>query len=276
MTGGDPVGFGPMLATLTAADYSCRGSETAPVDTNAEVSFNGVVTDFFNGMPVEGLTVHFFGDNAPAAGCTGSCIEATSSATGEVAVMDNEESWYAYRIEPGSGMIAGAPNDYIELVQFNEPTPAAAGSATMNAVQASTRNTIITLLGVMQEPGTATVTGQLVDCAGETIANGTIRAFDSTGEITLGTGRSGPRAFYFNGDSFPAAAQRATHIDGLYGAANIPVPADGLVRFEMWGTTSAGGTPEMLGCEQVQVLADGITVVNTGPGRSDGPAGCSM
>lgn len=274
--GGAPVGFGPMLMSLTAADYSCRGTVTAPADSGGEVSFTGVVTDFFNGDPVEGLTVHFFRDNTPADGCSGTCAESTSSPAGEVTLTDNEGSWYGYRIVGGTGAQAGAPREYIEVVQINEATPATGGRETLNAVQESTRNTIITLLGVMSEPGTGTITGLLTDCGGEAIANATIRVFDSTGEITLGTGRSGPRAFYFNGDSFPAASQRATHIDGLYGAANIPIPADGIVRVELWGSLTDGGTAEMLGCETVNIIADGITIINVGPDRMDGPSGCSM
>ncbi|MEZ4335809.1 MAG: hypothetical protein R3B82_04190 [Sandaracinaceae bacterium] len=276
MTGGDPVGFGPMLTSLTAADFSCRGSVTAPADTGTEVSFTGVVTDFFNGMPVEGLTVQFFRDNTPTAACDGTCAESTSSATGEVTVTDNEGSWYGYRIVAGSGAQAGAPRDYIEVVQINEAAPGTGGSETLNAVQDSTRNTIITLLGVMAEPGTGTITGLLSDCNGESIANATIRLFDSSGEIALGSGRSGPRAIYVNGDSFPAAMQTSTHIDGLYGAANIPIPADGRVRVEIWGSLTAGGASEMLGCESVNVIEDGITIINVGPARSDGPTGCSM
>lgn len=275
MTGG-PLGFGMMLDSLTPADFACRGANPAPPDTGASVGFSGAVTDFFNGMPVEGLTVHFFPDNTPVDGCSGTCITGTSAATGEVTVMDNEGSWYAYRIVGGTGMQAGAPRDYIEVVQFNELAPGTGGSETLNAVQESTRNTIITLLGVMLEEGTATITGLLTDCGGEAIANATIRLFDSSGEITLGSGRSGPRAFYFNGDSFPAAAQRATHVDGLYGAANIPVPTDGRVRVELWGSLTEGGASEMLGCEEIEVIADGITIINVGPDRMDGPSGCSM
>ncbi len=279
VAGGDPVGFGPMIGMLTAADYSCRGMGTAPDDTGAEVAFTGAVTDFFNGMPVEGLTVNFFPDNAPTADCTGSCISGTSSAMGEVAVMDNGGSWYAYRIQSGSGMVAGAPSDYIEVVQFNEPAPLAPGSETMNAVSASTQNTILTLLAVMVDSGTATLTGLLTDCGGEAIANANIRVFDSGGEIVLGTGRRGPRAFYFGpsgSSSIPMSAQRQTNIDGLYGATNIPIPTDGRLRVELWGTTTDGGTPEMLGCEEVEAIADGLTAINVGPARMDGPSACSM
>jgi len=274
---GAVVGYGSSRMMLTDADFSCRGTPTAPDDSAAAVSFMGAVTDFQSENPVEGLTVHFFPDNTPAEGCTGSCIELTSDAMGNISAMDNEGSWYAYRILAGMGTQAGLSAEYIEVVQINEPTPGAGGTATFNAVSANTRNTIVTLLGVSLEDGTATITGQLTDCGGENIANANIRVFEATSgtEITLGTGRTGPREFYFSG-GLPGSRETATNVDGLYGAANLQIPSDGLMRVELWGSLTDGGAQEMLSCEVTEVIEDGITIVNASPTRADGPSGCSM
>lgn len=240
------------------------------------MSFTGAVTDFQNSMPVENLVVHFFPDNIVAPGCTGSCIEVTSDAMGNVPVMDNEGSWYAYRLQAGMGAQAGAPREYIEVVQFNEAAPGAGGSENLNAVQAATRNTIVTLLGLGQEEGTATITGVLSDCGGNSIANATIRAFNDSGEIALPLrGRTGTRQFYFGDTNLPAASQEFTNFNGLYGATNLPIPASGSIRIELWGSLTDGGAPEMLGCENVPVTAGGIVILNVGPTRSDGPTTCS-
>lgn len=277
--GGPVVGFGSTRATLTPADFSCRGMVTAPDDAGDMISFVGAVTDFQNDTPVEGLTVHVFPDNQPADGCTGSCLELTSDAMGNVTLMDNASSWFAYRILAGSGTTAGLSADYIEVVQVNAVAAGTAGGmVTLNAVQETTRNTIVTLLGVSLEDGTATITGSLTDCGGETIANANIRVFEATSgnQIELGFGRNGPREFYFGSTGLPGSAERNTNVGGLYGAANLPIPSDGLMRVELWGSLADGEPAEMLTCETAEVIEDGITIVSATPARSDGPSGCSM
>jgi len=277
--GGDVVGFGDARTSLTTADFSCRGSEMAPDESGDMISFTGEVTDFQNDVPVEGLTVHLFPDNMPTDGCTGSCVEVTSDASGNVTVMDNAGSWFAYRILMGSGTTSGMASDYIELVHTNWPAAGAAdGNVTLNAVQANTRNLIVSLLGTSLEAGTATITGSLSDCGDESIANARMRVFEATSgnEIELGFGNSGPREFYFGTTGLPGAAERSTNVNGLYGAANLPIPSDGLMRVELWGVTADGGSSEMLGCETTEVIEDGITVLSVGPTRGDGPSGCSM
>ncbi|HJL16338.1 MAG TPA: hypothetical protein RMH99_11815 [Sandaracinaceae bacterium LLY-WYZ-13_1] len=277
---GPAVGSGAMLDALDPADYACRGSVMAPADDGADVSFTAVA-EVFGSDPTafaEGLTVQFYPGNVPASDCTGDCQEVTTDSSGEADVTDAAESWYAYRIVGGEGLVSGAPQDFITTLQVNEQAPAAAGeSVTLTAVPESLRNTIITLLGVTQEEGTATITGTVVDCAGDSIANATVRVFADGSEVDLGGPgtRNGPREFYFNGEQFPRGAQEATHVDGLYGAANVPVPASGEVRVEIWGSLTEGGAAEMLGCETVPVAEDGISIVNVGPTRSDGPADCS-
>jgi hypothetical protein len=268
----DPSGG---MVTTSPADFACRGMNAAPTGGDA-VTFTGLVEDFFNGMPVEGLTVQFFPNNMPSTDgtCADPCVEVTSDGSGNVELTAPEGGWYAYRVEAGEGLQAGTPADYIEAVQSNVVVPAAGGTENLIAVSSSTRNTILNLLGVMQEPGTATITGQVFDCTGLPVANAQVRLFDEGGEIDLGTGSTGPRAFYFNGDSFPSAPQRMTNTDGLYGAANVPIPANDTVRVEIWGALTDGGEMELLGCEETVAIADGITVINIDPLRSDAPAAC--
>lgn len=269
-----PIGIGAMRTTLTPANLACRGSATAPT-AGADSTFDLLAQDFFSDMPVEGLTIHLFPSNTVAEGCTGDCVEVTSGADGTAEVTAPENGWYAYRIEAGTGTHNSIPEEYVEAVQYNEAAPAAGETATLAAVRQSTVNTLTSVLLINQQPGTAIVTGIIADCDGEAIANARVRIFDSNGEITLGTDRNGPKSFYFNGMSFPNASERETNVDGLYGAGNIPIPADGQIRVEMWGVTAEGSPSEMLGCEQVQAVADGLTIINVGPTRSDGPTGCS-
>lgn len=275
--GGDLVGFGADLGALTAADFACRGTETEPGDGVAEVTFNGAVEDFFTGDAVVGVTVWFYPDNVVSVEgtCTGTCAEAVSDASGAVSLMDNEGSWFGYRVLAGSGMIPAGAQDYIDVLSFNNVTPATGADEGLIAVQASTVSTITAVLGSSLEPGTAFVSGRLRDCNDEAIANATVRMFDSAGEIDLGSAASGPRAFYFNGDSFPLGSQRATHVDGLFGGVNIPVPTDNAIRVEVWGVITDGGPSVMLSCEEIRVMPDGLSAFGANPSRSDGPSGCS-
>ncbi len=264
-----------MPTEFAAADFSCIGMPTAPTGTGAS-TFTVTATDFFTGNPVEGLTIHFFSDNTPSLDgtCTGTCQTLTSDAMGEAMAMGQAGAWYAYRVVEGEGIHMGTPADYVGVVQVNEDTPEDGGETTLNVVSASTRSTILSLLGTTAEPDSAVVTGQVVDCMGRQVQNASVRVFDSSGEIELGFVSTGPRAFYFNGASFPSGRERATNTDGLYGAANVPLPADHTLRVELHGSLEDGGDPVLLGCEQVQV-GDGITILNVGPVRADGPSGCT-
>lgn len=265
------VGFGAGLAALTPADYSCLGALATPDDGGGLVSFDAIVTEF-QGIPLAGVTVQFFPDNDPSAdrSCTGTCSELVSDGGGTVSVSDNEGSWYAYRIPFQMNL------NLIEVVQVNAVAPFPdMGSETFVGLSLSTFDTLASLLGVTPEGGTATIFGWVMDCAGMRIANAIVRLFDGDDEIVLGFTETGARELYFIGDGLvPSASQRMTHVDGLYGATNVPLPFDNLVRVEIWGTLSAGGAAELLGCEQVPLVEDGVTIVNVGPTRSDGPADC--
>lgn len=265
-----------VMADGAPADFSCIGVPTAPPDTGAVVTFTGLADDFQDGGPVEGLTIQVFPDNNPTTDgtCAAPCFEVTSGADGTFSVMDNEGSWYAYRVEAGEGTYMGAPAQFIEAVVRNNVVPAAAEEDTFLAVRASSRDVVISLLGVTVEPGTATVTGAIADCAGNEVSNAKLRLFDSSGQIDTGFDRTGPREFYFNGESFPAARQELTNTDGLFGVANVPIPGDGVVRVELWGVIEDGGEPVLLGCEETNAIADGITTALVGPLRADAPAGC--
>ena len=259
------------------ADFDCAPpSEPAG---SGDSTFTVRAVDFQDNFAVEGLTVHFFPDNTPTRDgtCTGTCQIVTTDAAGEATVTDTAGSWYAYRVLAGSGInvASGSPADFIAAVQVNEEAPESGGSATLNVVRESSRDTIIALLGTSTEEGTAVITGQAADCMARQVANATLRVFDSAGEIETGFTSSGPREFYFNGMSFPAGRQRRTNTDGLYGTANLPLPSDNTFRVELWGAKTEGAAPVMLGCESVQAGADGITIVNLGPTRADGPSGCS-
>lgn len=276
--GGDPVvQYLDDMMMLQNADFSCRGSATAPT-AGADVTFDAVAGVFGSEDVAEGLTIQFYPDNQVMVDgtCNPPCIEGATDAMGALSVTAPADAWYGYRIEGGMAMVNGLPQEFITVVQTNEEAPAMDGdSVGMSAITAALRDQIVLLLGTSAEPGTATITGFNFDCNGEAVANANIRVFDDSGQVEIGFVPSGPREFYFNGDQFPQGSQRRTNTDGLYGVANLPIPASGGYRVEIWGAVEDGMPAEMLGCEQIDVVADGVTIINVGPTRSDGPSGCS-
>lgn len=267
------VGFGADVDMLTAADYTC--TPTAPAG-GADVTFNVAAVVFGSEDVAAGLDIQFYPDNMVDVGgaCAGGCIAGTTDMTGMVEVTAPAGGWYGYRIAAGTGQVNGLDEDFITVIQYNEAAPDAAGMEVMNAIPVSLRDQIVLLLGTAAQPGTATITGTAADCGGNSIANANVRVFDDNGMVDIGFDATGPREFYFNGDAFPAGAQRRTNIDGLFGVANLPIPASGGYRVEVWGSTD-GGPQTMLGCEEIEVAADGVTIINVGPTRTDGPSGCS-
>lgn len=252
-----------------AADFSCLGSETAPTGSGEE-SVTLTAVDFFNSMPVGDLEVQFFPDNLPSTDgtCTGTCTSVTTGADGTATVTYDRGSWYGYRVVAGDGTQAGMPKPYVQVIQANST------STTLNAVSRSTVNSITALLGLRQDPENGILTGGTADCEGRALVNAQVRIFDSTGQIPFSTASDETKPFYFSGGT-PSARPTETDESGLYGVGNVPIPADNIIRVEIWGSTAEGEPQTMLGCESVQAVADGITVLTVGPTRSDGPSDCS-
>ena len=273
----DALGYGTDLAALTPADLSCLGTRTAPSGGSSR-TFDLVLNDFFTGDVVGGLEVDFFaGDDVTTDGScpAGRCVRTTASASGIVTATAGLGDWVGYRVRAGTGMIPAGPQTYAEVAHSHFDSGSAA-TVDGVVVQQTTLDTIVALLGASRESGAAMATGQVVDCAGNPLANAIVRLFDGPTEIPLGFSPTGPRQAYFNGASFPSARQRSSNVDGLVLGANLPVPASGVLRVEIWGARTPGGGAEMIACEQIVAVADGIAFTSLEPARADGPAGCSM
>lgn len=267
------AGTGDDRANLAALDYSCAPT-VAPAD-GAVGDFQLNVADFQDGGAVEGLALQYFPDNViPADGsCVAPCIEGTTDAMGRIPVSGPEGSWYAYRVVPGAAMLAGADAEFAELFYQNLRTPMAGFLSNIAAVRGTTIN-LITALLQRQQSGAA-ITGLIQDCARNPVANVRVRLFDENGEIAYGTDPTDTADFYFDGNDLPDPDETESQVGGLFGVSSVPVPPSGVVRVEVWGVLSDGGDYERLGCEEVRVGDDAISIINIGALRSDGPAACS-
>jgi hypothetical protein len=252
------------------ADLTCAGVRTAPRGGAAGM-FTLEVRDFQEDTPRAGLCVEFYGDDvvpAPAGGCRGMVTDAL----GRVTATDATGSWYAYRIFARPDPVPA--DSVVDSIQVHELAPAAGGIATAVSVSGSTLALIPTILGFMRVRGSAVVMGTLLDCAGEPVYGLQVRLRRSDGTIIPeGDRNPDPHYRYFDGDFFPSSRQPWSHVDGLFIVANLP-PTDGPVLVEVIGRRRGDATNVVLACEQLVLLADGVTIVNIDPLRADGPALC--
>jgi hypothetical protein len=266
----------PSNPTEAPADFGCVGSATGPMPGDT-VPFTFALRGFGSGDEVRNARIHFFPDNVPTLDCTGSCIEVTTDMMGNAAVMAPANGWYAYHVFFRMG--GSAASTYVDSVQINEPAPAASGGMTEgNAVSAGTLALIPAVItGVARPMGTALIAGEVQDCTGTASRGAAIRVYRADGTRILSDWSDGvaPQVRFFDGEENPDDTSEFTQVDGLYAVLNLPAPEDGFddIRVEAWGVTSEGAEPMLLGCEQVGVYADGVSIVNVGPLRNDYPAG---
>jgi len=265
-------GFSP----TGAADFSCAGSRTLPMG-GEDSTFTITIKDFKDDNAVSDVCVRFYSDNQIPA--TDTCDPEDggllSDAEGGISVTAPEGGWYAYRVFAREG--AAASQTIVGSVQVNESVPSNGSMVDGTSVNQATLDLIPTIYGFRRAPGDAIIAGIVYDCGGESVYGATIRVAGEDGTyVEEGELGPDPHYRYFNGDSFPSADQTFTHADGLYAVANIELPAgsDSTVVFvEVWGRTSEEQSePQLIGCEQVRVFGDSISIVNVEPLRSDGPA----
>jgi hypothetical protein len=261
-------------------DFACRGTQTAPTPGES-ISISFRLTVFgMDGQVARRTRVQFFADNDITDTCTApACQEFETGMDGTFSpVMANAGGWYAYRVFQNTtgGTLA---TQYTDSVQYNELTPAAGGSSIDgNAVSFATLNIIPASLGLEREPGTTILAGRVQDCDGTDVGGAFVRAFRADGSEILDAGELssiGPHYRFFRRigtDSNPSNEQLYTNYEGLYAAMNIPA-SDELVRVETWGRVAGDTAPSLLGCEAVRTLADGVTIINVQPLRSDYEAG---
>ena len=273
----------PAMVTGGAADLACGGSSTEPT-AGALVATTMTLESFGeHGDKAPNTRLCFCPDNVIPAealagtGC-GSCQDVMSDATGQVSVMARAGGWYAYRVFAHTGTTMGTT--FLDSIQVNEPAPAAAGgTVTGNAVSQLIALTISEAQLITRDPTKSTVAGRIMDCDGNDISGAIVRMFRADGseiiEVDPGAA-AGVHYRYFNGDESPDASATATASDGLYVGLNVPPNSMGeTIRVEAWAYTGtdAMGESHRIGCETVQLFANGVSIVNIGPERSDYPVG---
>lgn len=246
-------------------DMAC--TPTAPTGAARDVSFRlvkrGLTTTPIAG-PFEVWTTNVLGTD-----CAGSadCLELTAGADGMVNGSIPAD-WYAYRVPVNAGAMTFA------TVGYNRPSETASAND-VTAIDASIFATAIGLIrmGISRDMADGIVIGDMADCDGEGLNGTTVRFFRNNGtEEMLGTAATDMGLAYRAGGALPNPMLRSTDDSGGYAAANVPL-GDGLINVVTYGTLTAGGAREPIGCEVVSLGAGVVTILSLGPLRSDYEAG---
>jgi hypothetical protein len=249
--------------TAGPADFSCRGTRTAPVvgpsgsETWPVLAFG----ESMSGMPVTvpGATVSIFAaPQTTGAACGAGCTAGEETSPGLYAIEIPGDGWFSYRVE-ADGFVPTIENR-VEL----EAPPAT------NWLNLMRRNTLVAfgaILDLEVDPANALVAGMFMDCSGSWVENATLRVFDSAGA------EADADVIYFTATNLPSKTQTATSVQGRWAIANAPAGAP--IRVELWGALEDGAALTLLGCETYEAYADTLTTGRVGPLRADGPAACA-
>lgn len=273
---GDDAGAPPRPALTVVApntlDLSCVGTATQPAGTG-DVSAQIVLTEYVSRAAVGTTNLEIYTDDAITGTCAGNanCVMGMTDAAGHATVMAPGGGWIGLHIPAGQSGSA-------EVLAYNQTWPTTAGADFPTyAFSTTSINLVASLLGRQLQTATAgAISGQVNDCMGHNVQNAHPRVFHGTEEITTGTGNTSPRITGLENTSPTRGPFFLTGSGGTFVGANVPAGDD--YHVEIWGTTTAGGTEELIGCEEGRVVAGAITVLVIGPLRSDYPAGsaCAM
>ncbi len=251
------------------ADTECLGANTAPMpgaDVAGTLEFEALALSPF---PVAMGDVEIY--EGAVIGAPGSGTAGTTDAMGQLAVTLPSGGWFGYRMD-AAGM--GATSSVPVLGQFYPWTDTAGSTVTVTAISASVADIIAGQLNRELAADRSAVSGSVRDCDFTEVANVQIRFFRGETEIVSGPADDtmSPRITGLGDGAIPSP--NASGLTGYLGRfAGIVPSAGGSVRIEAWGVTSDGGTPELVGCEDVLVEGGSVTVAVIPALRSDADYG---
>jgi hypothetical protein len=248
------------------ADYSCAWTSATVGVPGAEGDIPFGMRLFANGDSPPLDTVCVFGDGAvPGSDCLTGCAAPISAPTDTTAI--------SLRLATGSwaNVCATTTMDgYLPVLAIHRHVGATAGAPlVVDTINQGQLAGILAFFDTVPstEPS-ATLGGQVVDCAGHNVFGAQIRVLDEAGNLLDQTSDPGLVIGFFD-DTIPAPDARVTDGGGLVGIGNLRAGERDHVRVETWGVREAGGEATPLGCEWVPIRAGAFTNVILGPGRID-------
>jgi hypothetical protein len=272
MTSQAVVAVGSAMMNMPA-DFACAGMNMAPmagapVMANVEVEAISLMS-----FPVVNAPIELYPGDTVRATCDGDCVMGMTDATGVASVSLPAGGWFGYRLPAaGAGMMANVP-----VLGYFYTFPSMAGETeTVTAIGTVAAGLVASGLNRELTVDTAAVSGSVRDCDTTEVANVHIRFFRGATEICPGgcpaDDTTMPRITGLSDSTIPARSPDGlTRYAGRF--AGIVPAAGGAVRIEAWGVTEEGGAEELLGCEEVLVEGNTVTVAVIPPLRSDYAAG---
>ncbi|GAB4198162.1 MAG: hypothetical protein OHK0013_07010 [Sandaracinaceae bacterium] len=281
MTMGDDAGMmtaQPVVQTGTMAmpvapDYDCRGSNTAPTPGAAVMANVRVSVLSLMSFPAASAPIQIFPGSQIRAACDGDCIMTTTDSMGVANVSIEAGSWFGYRLPAGgTGMNTWVPS----IGYFYTFPDAADGTTTVTAIGTVAASLVANGLNRELTADSSAVSGSVTDCDGNNVANVAIRMFRGSSEICPGgcpaDDTTMPRITGLSDATIPARSPDGlTRFAGRF--AGILPAAGGPVRIEAYGSLTEGAAPVLLGCEEVLVEGNTVTIAVIPPLRNDYPAG---
>jgi len=250
----------PVMAV--PGDLTCLGTATRPAP-GAATSGTLQLNEFLPPNAATASTmVDIFSDNTIADTCAPpNCTSVTTDASGQAMASIPAGAWTAFHIHPSAATA--------EVLAYSFPwTSTAGGTVSTASFSSSTVTLVSTLLQrTLQATTAGAISGQVNDCMGHHLANAEARVFHGTTQVVNGPAcdHASPRITGLEGTSL--TRDGLTGPSGTFVGANVPVGDD--YHVEIWGVTTAGSAPRLIGCEEGRVVAGGITVLTIGPLRSD-------
>jgi len=204
--------------------------------------------------------------------CDRDCVMVTTDAAGVASVTLPAGSWFGYRLAAWGSRI----DETATVLGYLSTFPSTADeSATVTGISRPMADIVVGQLNRELTDESSVLAGAVTDCDGAPVANVAIRMFRAT-EICPGgcavEDVGMPRVTGLDDATIPRSTP-----DGRTGYAGrfagLVATAGGPVRIEAYGLLEEGAAPVLLGCEEVLVEGNAVTIAVIPPRRSDYPAG---
>lgn len=260
-------------------DYTCVGGADPALSFSADTEISGIVNDFEQDTPVEGIVVAVYSSLQDLLDENPYDVSEPSSPTG------------SYAVTAPSGvprlhfkMHDPATEDYYDTIEIMEPVagmppgpPQATGKDRI-VVSAITMATVPAILGIARQPGTGIVAGRVYDCQRREVQFAAQRAYDAPPDAPSRTLLSvyegaGRNSFYF-GNGMPVRDRVFTDVEGQFIIANVPYTQGEFVTMEMWGRLQSDWLPAghedctegcLISVQDVPVLPDTVVITDMLP-----------
>lgn len=250
---------------LRPADFSCRGTRTAPPLGGAPAPSPILVVEYLDG----GGRASFH-SSRDALGAIGSG-STDSTGMGDTVARDGAWTTLDFDFTSGASDALTIPTQSLHFLSF-DPT----STTRVEVLSQRTWSVMATALSPFGDLRGVLV-GTVTDCDGAAVGRARIRVFVGSTELDPLAGSFA--AGYSSGSTrVPTPGTTRTSADGAFFAVGALDPSTGLpttVRVEVWGALTLGAPEERLGCEEVPSRDDGPVSLSIGPERADASGGCS-